>query len=133
MGANKAILLVEDDPDDVELTLLTLKRSSFGEVTVARDGVAALEAVFAEDARFGLILLDLKMPRVGGLEVLEKIKSDPRTRSTPVVVLSSSGEERDISTSYRLGANSYVCKRVNFEEHSDAVRQIASYWLTLNA
>lgn len=129
-----SILLVEDDPDDAELALMALRRIGIDSVEVARDGVEALARVFERTdlERPALILLDLKLPKVGGLEVLERLKSDPESRSIPVVVLSSSGEDRDIDASYRLGANSYIRKRVDFEEHAEAMRLVGDYWLSLN-
>ncbi len=130
----KRILLVEDDADDVELALMALRRLDIDAVDVARDGVEALSMLFdREDGELpALILLDLKLPRIGGLQVLERIKSDPRSQKIPVVMLSSSGEERDIDASYRLGANSYIRKQVDFEEHAAAMRQVGNYWLSLN-
>ncbi len=137
----KAILLVEDNPDDEALTLRALKRHSVGnEVIVARDGAQALEYLFGRGAYAGrdvsalpeVVLLDLKLPKVDGLEVLREIRADARTRFLPVVVLTSSGEERDLVESYRLGANSYVRKPVGFEDFSHAVGQLGLYWLLLN-
>lgn len=128
------ILLVEDDADDAELALMALRRIGIDDVDLARDGVEALARVFERTdlERPALILLDLKLPRVGGLEVLEKLKSDPDTRAIPVVVLSSSAEDRDIDASYKLGANSYIRKQVDFEEHAAAMRLVGDYWLSLN-
>jgi two-component system response regulator len=135
------ILLVEDNPDDEELTLLALKQSNvLNEVVVTRDGVEALDYLFATGQYAGrdparlphLILLDLKLPRIGGLEVLERLRADPRTRLIPVVILTSSSEEEDIVASYRLGANSYVRKPVEFHRFADAVKQLGLYWLLLN-
>ena len=135
------ILLVEDNPDDVELTLHALKEQNItNHIEVVRDGAEALDFIFCtgqyehrsmENAP-KLILLDLKLPRVDGLEVLEKIKSDPRTKAIPVVILTSSREERDIVESYKLGVNSYITKPVDFEQFSEAVRQLGLYWLLLN-
>lgn len=135
------ILLVEDNPNDVELTLHTFKKHNLGNrIEVVRDGAEALELIFCTGAYAGrstedsprLILLDLKLPKVDGLEVLRRFKSDPRTRAIPVVVLTSSREERDIVESYQLGANSYIVKPVNFEQFTEAVRQLGLYWLLFN-
>jgi two-component system, response regulator len=137
----KVLLLIEDNPDDEELTLLALKESNVvNEVVVARDGVEALDYLFGTGAYAGrntffapqLILLDLKLPKVDGLEVLQRLRSDPRTQLIPVVVLTSSSEEEDIVASYRLGANSYVRKPVEFHRFVDAVRQLGLYWLLIN-
>jgi CheY-like chemotaxis protein len=135
------ILLVEDNPHDVELTLDALARHHLaGRVHVARDGVEALALLCGSGApgpghpapRPRVILLDLKLPRLDGLEVLRRLKSDPRTRAIPVVVLTSSDEDQDILESYRLGANSYVVKPVDFERFTEAMRQIGLYWLLVN-
>lgn len=135
------ILLVEDNPDDVELTLRALKNQNISNhIEVVRDGAEALDFIFCtgqfehrsmENAP-KLVLLDLKLPKVDGLEVLEKIKSDPRTKAIPIVVLTSSTEERDIVESYKLGVNSYITKPVDFEQFSESVRQLGLYWLLLN-
>lgn len=135
------ILLVEDNPNDVELALHALKKNNLANrIHVVRDGAEALEFLFASGAYAGrdvnhtpkVILLDLKLPKVDGMEVLRRIKSDERTRSIPVVVLTSSREERDIVESYRLGVNSYITKPVDFEQFTEAVRQLGLYWLLLN-
>jgi len=135
------ILLVEDNPHDVELTLHALQRHRIANrVHVARDGAQALEFIFGADEqargepppRPRLILLDLKLPLVDGLEVLRQLKGDPRTRSLPVVMLTSSREERDIVESYQLGVNSYIVKPVDFDQFTDAVRQVGLYWMLLN-
>jgi two-component system response regulator len=135
------ILLVEDSPHDVELTLHALKRNNItNHIKVVRDGAEALDFVFGSGAYAGrnvddppkVILLDLKLPKIDGLEVLQRVKSDPRTRAVPVVVLTSSREERDIVESYQLGVNSYIVKPVSFEQFSEAVRQLGLYWLLLN-
>ncbi len=130
----KTILLVEDNADDEQLTLRAMRQSEVPNIIrVARDGAEALEHVFGAGARLpDLILLDLKLPKVSGLEVLQKLRGDERTRSLPVVVLTSSDEERDILESYNLGANSYIRKPVDFDEFIDAVRQLGLYWLTMN-
>jgi two-component system response regulator len=139
--AQKIILLVEDNPDDEELTLMALKKNNIlNEVVVARDGEEAMEYLFGTGKFAGrdtshlpqVILLDLKLPKLGGLEVLQRLRADPRTRLISVVVLTSSSEEEDILSSYRLGANSYVCKPVEFSRFADAVRQLGLYWLLLN-
>lgn len=135
------ILLVEDNPNDVELTLHALKKNNLtNRVYVVRDGAEALEYLFSSGAYTGrdlnqtpkVILLDLKLPKVDGMEVLKRIKADERTRSIPVVVLTSSREERDIVDSYRLGVNSYITKPVDFDQFTEAVRQLGLYWLLLN-
>lgn len=135
------ILLVEDNPDDVELTLRAFEKNKIlNTIAVARDGAEALDYIFARgahaerDPRDGpeVILLDLKLPKVDGLEVLRQIRADPRTRLTPVVVLTSSREESDRLRSYSLGANSYVQKPVDFNRFSEAARQLGLYWLVLN-
>jgi two-component system response regulator len=130
--AGVEILLVEDNPDDVQLTLRALSRHNLANsVHVARDGVEALEYLRA-NMRPRVMLLDLKLPRVSGLEVLEQVKSDARTRSIPVVILTSSREEPDIAKAYELGANSYIVKPVDFEQFVHAVTEAGLYWLLLN-
>lgn len=134
---NRSILLVEDNPDDVELTLEALKENGVtNPIIVANDGARALEEIFGNGSAASplpmLVLLDLNLPKIGGIEVLRRIRSDPRTRTLPVVVLTSSTEERDLVESYRLGANSYVRKPVEFEEFHAATRQLSMYWLVLN-
>jgi len=134
------ILLVEDNPSDVELTLRALKaRNLANQVFVARDGAEALEFFFGEQSPLRdigvaprVILLDLKLPKVDGLEVLRRLKGDERTRTLPVVVLPSSKEEPDIAAAYRLGANSYIVKPVDFEAFARAVSDVGLYWLLLN-
>ena len=135
----RIVLLVEDNPDDVELTLRAFKKSQIGNhVHVVRDGAEALEYLFDVDASGAyrrlpeVVLLDLKLPKVDGLEVLRRVRADPRTHLLPVVVLTSSNEERDMVESYRLGANSYVRKPVEFSEFLEASRQLGLYWLVLN-
>ena len=134
---DKTILLVEDNPDDEALTLRALKKNNFlNEVTVARDGQEALDYFFGEGASERpaptLVLLDLKLPKVDGLEVLRRIRTDPRTRLQPIVILTSSKEEQDIITGYGLGANSYIRKPVDFAQFMEVVRQLGLYWLVLN-
>jgi two-component system response regulator len=135
------ILLVEDNPNDVKLTLHALKTANLANsIHVARDGVEALEFVFGAGLntdqdipeRPKLILLDLKLPRLNGHEVLKRIKEDPRTSGIPVVVLTSSGEERDVMQTYQVGANSYIIKPVDFEQFTEAIRDIGKYWLVIN-
>ncbi|MDP9479398.1 MAG: response regulator [Actinomycetota bacterium] len=138
---DKAILLVEDNSDDELLALRALRKNGIaGDVVVVRDGIEALDYLFATGGHAGrdasvvprVILLDLKLPKIGGLEVLRRLRSDERTRLVPVVILSSSGEQRDMREGYGLGANSYVRKPVNFEHFVRAVEQLKSYWLVLN-
>jgi two-component system response regulator len=135
------ILLVEDNPNDVRLALHALREYKItGRVRVVRDGAEALDFVFCTGPYAGrraedvprLVLLDLKLPLVDGVEVLRRLKSDPRTRMIPVVVMTTSREERDVAESYRLGANSYVVKPVDFDQFAEAMRQLGSYWLQLN-
>jgi two-component system response regulator len=141
MNSDKIILLVEDNPDDEALTLRAFKKNNIeNEIVVARDGVEALEYLFGTGSYAGrdtskqpqIILLDLKLPRIDGLEVLRRIRADPRTATQPVTILTSSKEERDIITSYQLGANSYIQKPVDFGQFMEAVRQLGLYWLLLN-
>ncbi len=135
------ILLVEDNPDDEALTLRALQKNNIGnQVVVARDGVEALDFIFSTGLYIDrdprdipqVILLDLKLPKVDGLEVLRRIRADPRTHMLPVVILTSSKEERDLIKGYSLGANSYVRKPVDFTQFVEAVRQLGLYWLVLN-
>jgi len=135
------ILLVEDNPNDVELALHALKKNNIANrIEVVRDGAEALNFIFCTGAYAQrsidhapkVILLDLKLPKVDGLEVLRQIKSDPRTRAIPVVVLTSSREESDIVESYNLGVNSYIVKPVDFEQFTEAVHTLGLYWLLLN-
>lgn len=130
----KTILLVEDNADDEQLTLRAMRQSEVPNIIrVARDGAEALDHLFAPGAKLpDLILLDLKLPKVSGLEVLQKIRSESDTRGLPVVVLTSSDEEKDIVESYNLGANSFIRKPVDFDEFIDAVRQLGLYWLSMN-
>jgi two-component system response regulator len=135
------ILLVEDNPNDVKLTLNAFKTANLANsVYVARDGVEALEFLFGAGSspderlqeRPKLILLDLKLPRLDGHEVLKRIKGDPRTSDIPVVILTSSAEERDVMRTYEVGANSYIVKPVDFEQFTESVRDIGKYWLEIN-
>ncbi len=135
------ILLVEDNPQDLELTLRALQKAKISNRTqVARDGAEALDFIFCEGAYVGrriedvpkVILLDLKLPKFDGLDVLRRVKGDPRTRVIPVVVLTSSKEQRDVIESYHLGVNSYIVKPVNFERFAEAVKELGFYWLLLN-
>jgi two-component system, response regulator len=135
------ILLVEDNPNDVELTLHTLKENRLtNAVQVVRDGAEALDFLLLRGAFADrdptrlpkVVLLDIKLPKVDGLEVLRGIRADPRTRTLPVVMLTSSREERDIIESYRLGVNSYIVKPVDFAQFTESVRELGMYWLLLN-
>ena len=127
------VLLVEDNASDVELTLRALqKRNLANRVVVARDGVEALQLLERAEQPPKVVLLDLKLPKLNGLEVLRRMKSDERTKRIPVVVLTSSHEEPDVEESYRLGVNSYVVKPVDFESFATAVAEVGLYWLLLN-
>lgn len=130
----RLILLVEDDPDHELLTIRALKKSNIAnEVRVARDGEEAINLIFGpEGIRPQVILLDLKLPKVDGLEVLRRIREHAETRTLPVVVLTSSDEERDVVRSYQLGVNSYIRKPVSFTDFAEATRQLGMYWLVLN-
>ena len=139
--AEKGILLVEDNPDDEALTLRAFRKNKIlNDVVVARDGVEALDYLFGTGAHAGrdtreqpqVVLLDLKLPKVDGLEVLRRLRADARTRLLPVVILTTSNEDRDIVTSYQLGANSFIRKPVDFDQFMEAVRQLGLYWLVLN-
>ena len=141
MNYSVDILLVEDDPHDAELTLRTLGKSHAGRsVQVVRDGEEALDYIFCRAAYSGrdilsqprLILLDLKLPRLNGIEVLKQIKADQRTRAVPVVIMTSSGERRDVVDSYSFGVNSYVVKPVDYEGFSKAVQELGLYWMVVN-
>jgi two-component system response regulator len=135
------ILLVEDNPQDLQLTQRALHKANLAKhIHIARDGAEALEFLFCEGAHATrkiedaptVILLDLKLPKMDGLELLKRIKNDPRTRTIPVVALTSSKEQNDVVESYRLGVNSYIVKPVNFERFAEAVQQLGMYWLLLN-
>jgi len=127
------VLLVEDNASDAELTLRALqKRNLANRVVVARDGVEALEVLESAEPPPKVVLLDLKLPKLNGLEVLRRLKSDDRTKRIPVVVLTSSHEEPDVEESYRLGVNSYIVKPVDFESFASAVAEVGVYWLLLN-
>ena len=135
------LLLVEDNPQDLELTLRALKKGNItNRIEVARDGAEALDFLFCRGAHAGrritdapkMVLLDLKLPKVDGLDVLRQIKADPQTKSIPVVVLTSSREQSDLVESYKLGVNSYIVKPVNFDSFTKAVQELGLYWLLLN-
>jgi len=138
---DKFILLVEDNPDDVELILRSLKKNCIAnEVVVARDGVEALDFLFATGSYAGrdvsnvptVILLDLKLPKIDGLDVLRRIRNDERTKLLPVVILTSSREENDMISGYKLGANSYVRKPVDFKQFMEAIKNLGLFWLIWN-
>jgi CheY-like chemotaxis protein len=140
-GDQKLILLVEDNPADVALMLRAFKQNRIcNEVKVAHNGVEAFDYLFATDSQTGkhlhelpeLVLLDLKLPKIDGIEVLRRIRSDERTKLLPVVMITTSAEERDVLASYQLGVNSFVQKPVDFNQFSEAVRQLGIYWLLLN-
>jgi two-component system, response regulator len=135
------LLLVEDDPNDVELTLIALRKHKLAnKIHVVRDGEEALDFLFARGAysqrslngQPKVILLDLKLPKVSGLEVLKAIKNDPRTQAVPVVVMTSSREQRDMVEGYRLGVNSYIQKPIDFEQFQTTIKDLGYYWLVLN-
>jgi two-component system response regulator len=141
MESNRLILLVEDNPDDVELTLRALKKGSIcAEVVIARDGAEALDYLFGTGPHAGrdpslcpaLVLLDLKLPKVDGIEVLRRLRAHPATALLPVVVLTLSNEESDIRSAYRFGANSYLRKPVDFDRFNDVLAQLSRYWLEIN-
>lgn len=135
------ILIVEDNPNDAELAILALKEENLANNLIwLKDGAQALDFIFAEGEYAGrdmekrpkLILLDLKMPKIGGIEVLKRIRSDERTKNIPVVVMTSSKEEKDVIATYNLGVNSYIVKPVNFDQFSKSIREIGFYWLVVN-
>jgi two-component system, response regulator len=138
---DKVILLVEDNPDDEALTLRALKKNNIGnDVVVARDGAEALDYLFGTGTYSGrdtrvlpaVTLLDLKLPKIDGLEVLKQVRADDRTRLMPIVILTSSKEEQDLINGYTLGANSYIRKPVDFSQFVEAIRQLGLYWLVIN-
>jgi CheY-like chemotaxis protein len=138
---DKIILLVEDNPDDVQLTRRSLRKNNIlNELVVAKDGVEALDYLFGRGAHIGrdlkqlpvIVLLDIKLPRIDGIEVLRTIRQDERTRLLPVVILTSSKEESDLLNGYRLGANSYVRKPVDFVQFNEAIKHLGLYWLLWN-
>jgi len=137
----KSLLLVEDNPDDIDLTLLCLKKNRIAnEVTVARDGAEALDYLFCRGAYSGrdpqdlpaVILLDLNLPKLSGMEVLTQIRSDPRTQWLPVVIFTTSDEEKDLARSYSAGANSYIRKPVDLDRFNEAIHNLGLYWVLLN-
>lgn len=134
MSTPRMILLVEDDPDHELLTIRALKKSNMAnDVRVARDGEEAVQILLGDGATLPqVVLLDLKLPKLDGLEVLRRIRENEATRMLPVVVLTSSDEERDVVRSYKLGVNSYIRKPVNFTDFAEATRQLGMYWLVLN-
>ncbi len=141
MAQKSVLLLVEDNPDDEELTLLAFEQSPVSnEVVVARDGVEALDYLFGTgmyanrdtSALPALILLDLQLPRINGLEVLQRLRSDDRTKLIPVVIMTTSNEQQDLINSYALGCNSYIRKPVDYDQFVTAVQQLGMYWLFLN-
>lgn len=133
MTSLRTIVLVEDNPDDERLTLRALQRGKItNQILVARNGEEALDLIFAQDPLPCVVLLDLKLPKIDGLEVLRHLRDNEATRMLPVVMLTSSSEERDIIESYSLGANSYVRKPVDIDQFTEAVRQLGLYWALLN-
>jgi CheY-like chemotaxis protein len=140
MARIRRVLLAEDDPNDIELTLAALaEHHLLNEIVTVRDGAEALDYLYARGAYAGrrdgnpaLLLLDIKMPRVDGLEVLRQVKSDPNLRTIPVVMLTSSREEQDLIRSYELGVNAYVVKPVDFRDFVDAVRRLGAFWAVVN-
>jgi two-component system response regulator len=143
MSENKEveILLVEDNQDDLDMTLRSLRKANLANhIQIARDGAEALEFIFCQGAHAGrkiehgpkVVLLDLKLPKIDGMEVLKRVKGDPRTKMIPIVMLTSSNEQKDVIESYHLGVNSYIVKPVNFEGFAAAVQELGMYWLLLN-
>jgi two-component system response regulator len=141
LSENTAILLVEDNPDDEELTLLAFRNSRIANpIYIARDGAEALDFLFRQGAYADrdqrsnprLVLLDLKLPKIGGLEVLRRLRAEPATQALPIVVLTTSNQDEDIVNSYRFGANSFIRKPVEFGKFNEAIRELGYYWLLLN-
>ncbi len=133
MSDNRSILLVEDNPDDEKLVIRSLRRSKIAnEINIARNGEEALNILFGDAPLPAVVLLDIKLPKIDGLEVLRRLRASDRTRLLPIVVLTSSSEERDIIDSYHLGANSYVRKPVEFDKFAEAVQQLGLYWMVVN-
>jgi len=138
VNMKKVVLLVEDNNDDVDLMLYALRKNNiYNEIVVVRDGVEALEYLFGEEGNGGsrvpeLILLDLKLPRVNGLQVLERLRNNKRTQLVPVVVMTSSREDQDVNKTYSMGANSYIRKPVDFNEFVNSIKDVLHYWLVLN-
>ena len=143
MTENKEIeiLLVEDNQDDLDMTLRSLRKANLANhIQIARDGAEALEFIFCQGPHIGrkiehgpkVVLLDLKLPKIDGMEVLKRVKGDPRTKMIPIVMLTSSKEQKDVIESYHLGVNSYIVKPVNFEGFAAAVQELGMYWLLLN-
>lgn len=143
MSENKEveILLVEDNQDDLEMTLRSLRKANLANhIQIARDGAEALEFIFCQGPHIGrkiehgpkVVLLDLKLPKIDGMEVLKRVKGDPRTKMIPIVMLTSSKEQKDVIESYHLGVNSYIVKPVDFEGFAAAVQELGMYWLLLN-
>jgi CheY-like chemotaxis protein len=143
MSENKEveILLVEDNQDDLDMTLRSLRKANLANhIQIARDGAEALEFIFCQGAHAGrkiehipkVVLLDLKLPKIDGMEVLKRVKGDPRTKMIPIVMLTSSKEQKDVIESYHLGVNSYIVKPVDFEGFAAAVQELGMYWLLLN-
>ncbi len=133
MNTSRSILLVEDNPDDEKLIIRALRRSSIAnDIQVAHNGEEALNILFSDVPLPAVVLLDIKLPKIDGLEVLRRLRASDRTRLLPIVVLTSSSEERDIIDSYNLGANSYVRKPVEFDKFTEAVKQLGLYWVLVN-
>jgi two-component system response regulator len=133
MSDTRSILLVEDNPDDEKLVIRSLRRSKIAnKINVARNGEEALNILFSDAPLPAVVLLDIKLPKIDGLEVLRRLRANDRTRLLPIVVLTSSSEERDIIDSYHLGANSYVRKPVDFDKFVEAVQQLGLYWIVVN-
>jgi two-component system, response regulator len=133
MNNDRSILLVEDNPDDEKLIIRALRRNNIAnDIQIAHNGEEALNILFGEDPLPTVVLLDIKLPKIDGLEVLRRLRASDRTRLLPIVVLTSSSEERDIIDSYHLGANSYVRKPIEFDKFTEAVKQLGLYWVLVN-